>query len=186
MSQTEKKIAVTLYPTMQVLHVDSEKTLLPQLLAQGIFIKSSCGGHASCGDCKIKVRSGEDFCQSPPFAEIKLLGNVFHLTKERLSCQLKIIAPVTIDITEQLEMSHLAKIDGAAVKHKKKKSNDVKRRSAPAFNRESDKRVQPVVAEKSNYSKPASRDNSDSPWGKDKEDFNWKKGGFKRPKRSEK
>ena len=55
-----------------------------------MYIKSSCGGVASCTDCRIKVIAGEDSLTTPPFEEVQLLGNVFHITKERLSCQAKI------------------------------------------------------------------------------------------------
>lgn len=35
----------------------------------------------------------------PGFDEIRLLGNVFHITKERLSCQVRVTGSVTIDIS---------------------------------------------------------------------------------------
>jgi len=77
--------------------VGSGLPILKELALQGVFLKSTCGGFASCRDCIVKVTSGEDNCLSPSFEEIKLLGNVFHLTKERLACQLKICGPITIE-----------------------------------------------------------------------------------------
>jgi hypothetical protein len=67
------------------------------------MIKSSCGGMASCGDCVVKIVSGEQFASSPTFAELKLLGNVFHITKERLSCQVKCQGDVTLDLSAHQE-----------------------------------------------------------------------------------
>lgn len=94
------KHKVTLWPSGQVIEVDEVTPLLKALKDQGVFVKSSCGGVATCGDCKIKVAAGMDQLNAPTFGEMKLLGNVFHLTKERLSCQVKVLGDVTIDITE--------------------------------------------------------------------------------------
>lgn len=90
---------VTLRPTGQVVEVDSDKTLLDSLKDLGLYISSSCGGHASCSDCIVKIIDGEDYVNTPPFPEVQLMGNVFHITKERLSCQTYITGDVTIDIS---------------------------------------------------------------------------------------
>jgi ferredoxin len=98
MSKTHK---VTLKPSGAVVEVEEGKNLLQALRDDGdTYIKSSCGGVASCSDCIIKIVSGEDNLTPPPFEELKLLGNVFHITKERLACQTKILGPVTIDISK--------------------------------------------------------------------------------------
>lgn len=88
-----------LRPSGEQVEVQEGVNLLEALRAQDIYIKSSCGGHATCSDCVIKIVSGEDHLSSPPFEELKLLGNVFHITKERLACQTCISADVTIDIS---------------------------------------------------------------------------------------
>lgn len=90
---------LTLHPTGTVLEIDENLPVLERLRQEEIYIRSSCGGNGSCSDCMIKVISGEDSLNPPGFEEIQLLGNVFHLTKERLSCQLKISGDVTIDIS---------------------------------------------------------------------------------------
>lgn len=89
----------TLRPSGEQVEVSEGLNLLEALRAQDIYIKSSCGGHATCSDCVIKVVSGEDNLTPPPFDELKLLGNVFHITKERLACQTCISGDVTIDIS---------------------------------------------------------------------------------------
>jgi uncharacterized 2Fe-2S/4Fe-4S cluster protein (DUF4445 family) len=89
----------TLWPSGEVLELDGEETLLTELKKAGKKIKSSCGGCASCGDCMIVVKSGELNLSPQTFEEVRLLGNVFHITKERLSCQTKISGDVTIDIS---------------------------------------------------------------------------------------
>jgi ferredoxin len=89
----------TLWPSGEVLTLSSEDTLLNQLKKAGKKIKSSCGGCATCSDCTIIVKSGELNLTPQTFEELRLLGNVFHITKERLSCQTKITGDVTLDIS---------------------------------------------------------------------------------------
>ena len=107
-----------LRPSGQKIEITQDKSILEVLKEQGIYIKSSCGGVASCTDCKIKIVSGEDALTSPPFEEIQLLGNVFHITKERLSCQAKICSDeqVVIDISD-----HDKDRDSEALRSKMKK-----------------------------------------------------------------
>lgn len=79
------KHKVTLKPSGEIVEIEEGKNLLSALREQDIYVKSSCGGVASCSDCIVKIVSGEDHLTPPPFSELKLLGNVFHITKERLA-----------------------------------------------------------------------------------------------------
>jgi ferredoxin len=90
---------VTLWPSGEVLELNSDETLLSQLKSAGKKIKSSCGGCATCSNCVVIVKSGEMNLTPQTFEELRLLGNVFHITKERLSCQTKITGDVTLDIS---------------------------------------------------------------------------------------
>jgi len=94
------KHKVTLKPSGQVVEIEEGKNLLSALREENVYIKSSCGGHATCSDCIIKIVSGEDYITPPPFLELKLLGNVFHITKERLACQTCVTGDITVDITK--------------------------------------------------------------------------------------
>jgi ferredoxin len=89
----------TLWPSGEVLELNGEDTLLTQFKKAGKKIKSSCGGCATCSDCMIVVKSGEDNLSPQTFEELRLLGNIFHITKERLSCQTKLTGDVTLDIS---------------------------------------------------------------------------------------
>lgn len=111
---------VMLKPSGQELEIDEDKSILEALKEKGVYIKSSCGGVASCTDCRIKVLSGEDSLTTPPFEEVQLLGNVFHITKERLSCQTKICGDeiVVLDIS-----GHDKQKDNEALRNKMKKGN---------------------------------------------------------------
>lgn len=90
---------LTLQPSGDVLELNESDSLLKQLTDAGVKIKSSCGGHATCGDCVVLVKEGGTCMTAPTFEELRLLGNVYHITKERLSCQTKIFGDATIDIS---------------------------------------------------------------------------------------
>jgi len=148
--------------------IDEDTDILSFLRSNDCYVKSSCGGHASCGDCVIKILTGDENLSKAPFEETKLLGNVFHITKERLSCQTKITGDVVIDIS-----SHCKNADEERLLNKTramKKSIQLKKGAAGStqkgdLSQEDDKKWY-------------------KHWEKDKEE-NMKKdfGGKKRPKR---
>jgi 2Fe-2S ferredoxin len=125
-----KLYKVTLKPSGEVVEVEEGKNLLVALREQNIYIKSSCGGHATCTDCIIKIVSGEDYITPPPFEELKLLGNVFHITKERLACQTCLTGDVTIDITKHDKATDEAKLKNKTSNFSKKKQH-IKIRKEP-------------------------------------------------------
>ena len=73
--------------TNQVIDVSEGESVLEALRRSSIDIRSSCGGFASCSDCVVKIIGEFNRINSVNFDEKKLLGNVFHITKERLACQ---------------------------------------------------------------------------------------------------
>ena len=85
------------------IEVKEDQSLLSALKENNYFVQSSCGGCASCGECVIKVTAGDEYLSAIEFEESKLIGNSFHLTKERLSCQTKIFGTVEIDISDHDE-----------------------------------------------------------------------------------
>ncbi len=95
---------LTIKPFGKTVEVSESESLLLELKKNGYNIKSSCGGCASCGDCIIEVISGDKNLTMQTFEETRLLGNVFHITKERLSCQTKITGDVTIDISNHKQV----------------------------------------------------------------------------------
>jgi 2Fe-2S ferredoxin len=96
---------LTLLPKNETIGVSEDESLFSQLKKLGINLKSTCGGCASCGQCVIVVKEGESNLNELPFEEKQLLGNVFHITKERLACQTMVSGPVTIDISAHLDQS---------------------------------------------------------------------------------
>lgn len=54
----------------------------------GVLITQTCGGKAACTDCRVLVKEGVDDGFEPATeAEVRQLGNVFFITRERLACQ---------------------------------------------------------------------------------------------------
>ena len=94
---------VHLTPTDKTVEVDDKKSLFEQLKEQGININSTCGGVASCSKCVVKVSAGEENMNEIPFEEKQILGNVFHITKERLCCQLFAKGDLTLDISDHVK-----------------------------------------------------------------------------------
>ncbi|MEA2695778.1 MAG: ferredoxin, 2Fe-2S [Myxococcales bacterium] len=65
----------------------------------GMKIPTSCVGKASCGLCRVKIVSGEEHLTPLNADERRHLGNVYFLTKIRLSCQARISqGDVTVEI----------------------------------------------------------------------------------------
>lgn len=94
---------LTVLPQNIEIQVDQDKDLLTALKENNIFVKTSCGGCASCTHCIIAVTEGESYVNEMSFEEKQVLGNTFHMTKERLSCQTKISGDVTIDVSMHQE-----------------------------------------------------------------------------------
>ncbi len=91
---------VTYLPSNISLDVDTGANLRDPALANGVEIANTCGGVGSCGLCKIKIISGAEQINPLTPSEISKLGNVFFITKERLSCQVTVSGPVTCEVPD--------------------------------------------------------------------------------------
>ena len=89
---------IKMLPSGKEIKIDSESTLLEAFKENGVYIKSTCGGYASCGCCKVKILEGKENLEKIGFPELQLLGNVFHITKERLACQTRVTGDISVDI----------------------------------------------------------------------------------------
>jgi uncharacterized 2Fe-2S/4Fe-4S cluster protein (DUF4445 family) len=117
---------LTLWPSGRVVEFANAVNLLDLLKQNDVYIKSTCGGIGSCIDCKVKVMSGEDNLSPQGFSELKQLGNIYHITKERMCCQTTISGSVAIDISSQVENMDSKKIK-KTTKFKVKKKEDVEK-----------------------------------------------------------
>ncbi len=82
----------------RVIEVSEGESLLSGLHNAQFPVKSSCGGVARCADCVVKVVKGEENLNEIEFKEKSLLGNVFFITKERLSCQTHLKGDISIEL----------------------------------------------------------------------------------------
>jgi ferredoxin len=65
-------------------------------------IDTACVGKGTCGLCRVKIVSGGETLNPFTDEEKKHLGNVFHITKVRLSCRTIVgDGPVTIDVVRK-------------------------------------------------------------------------------------
>ncbi len=172
------KHKLTLRPENNSIEVDSEKSLLQSLKENGIYIKSSCGGVATCSDCICKIVAGEDNLESPSFSELKLLGNVFHITKERLLCQTKINGDVIIDISKHNKATDEEKLKQKTSQFSKNKSVKVKKQAQVADEIKSkNEEFEKMSKERENQNKTWEKH-----WEKDKSQKPKQLSGGKRPK----
>ena len=96
---------VTLWPSAKIIQVDSKTNLRQAMLDEGLFVDSNCGGFAVCGKCIVKIIKGGENLSPMGFKEQQILGNVFHITKERLSCQTYVTGSVTVDRSHHDELA---------------------------------------------------------------------------------
>ena len=95
---------------------ESQGNLLTILLNNNVFIENPCGGHGSCGKCKVKHISGE----LPPLGEDekKILTEMEQQEGIRLSCFLYPKSDLQIDVIDQ-EKNHQVLRDGYVPKFHK-------------------------------------------------------------------
>ncbi len=62
----------------------------------GIPVSTSCNGRATCGLCRVRVLGGEEHLNPFTADERKHLGNVYFITKERLSCQARLVGEADV------------------------------------------------------------------------------------------
>lgn len=118
---------VTLQPSGEKINIEEGKNLLTTLREAGVYVKSTCGGVASCSDCIVKILAGEDNLNTPTFDETKLIGNVFHITKERLSCQIQASGDFTVDLSGHDKVADASKLQAKTAKNAPPKSGVRKR-----------------------------------------------------------
>lgn len=96
---------MTVLPGNTILEVEMGSNLRTSLMENGFNIKSTCGGCASCSQCVVVIKNGAESLSDISFEEKQLLGNVFHLTSERLSCQTTVNGDIVVDVSAHVEDS---------------------------------------------------------------------------------
>jgi ferredoxin len=68
----------------------------------GAGIDTACVGKGTCGLCRVKILSGAESLNPFTDEERKHLGNVYHITKVRLSCRTQVgTSDVAIEIVRK-------------------------------------------------------------------------------------
>ena len=92
---------VTFLPSGVVAHGTAGESLFEIGRRNGVPISTSCVGKASCGLCRVAIVAGEEHLTPIGPLERRHLGNVYFITKQRLSCQTRLTtadAEVTIEL----------------------------------------------------------------------------------------
>jgi ferredoxin, 2Fe-2S len=82
--------SVTYLPSGLRIRCDDGATIYAVAQQARIPIATACNARATCGLCRVKIISGETHLSPINDAEKKHLGNVYFLTKQRLSCQAQV------------------------------------------------------------------------------------------------
>ena len=90
-------------PQNKTIEVKPGQSVLHAAQDNGIYIKSVCGGRASCAECRVRVEEGMDNCLPPAAPELALIGSGYFIDRRRLSCQMKCVGDIVIDLSEQVE-----------------------------------------------------------------------------------
>lgn len=91
---------ISFLPSNVVVEVEDGANIRSAGLQAGVAIPSTCGGVGSCGLCKVKVSQGAEHLGAMTQVEIGKLGNVFFITKERLSCQALVHGDVVCEVPD--------------------------------------------------------------------------------------
>ena len=92
---------VTFLPSGVVAPASAGESLFEIGRRNGVPIPTSCVGKASCGLCRVAIVAGEEYLTPMGPLERRHLGNVYFITKQRLSCQTRLAAAdaeVTIEV----------------------------------------------------------------------------------------
>lgn len=80
--------------------VPAQTTLLEAARDCGAPVQTLCQGIGACVQCKVVVLEGRDGLSRPEALEKDRLGNVFHLTSERMGCQARVVGPVVVEVLD--------------------------------------------------------------------------------------
>ena len=91
---------ITFQPADVTIEVNPGTTVFGAAAMAGVAIPSQCGGKCACALCRVTVLEGEELVSPMTWEEEGHMGNVFYLTRERLSCQLRVFGDVVVQIAE--------------------------------------------------------------------------------------
>jgi len=87
-------------PANVSIEVRDGTTVFAAALAAEVAIPSQCGGRCACALCRVRIVQGAERVSPMQWEEASHMGNCFHLTGERLSCQSRVYGEVVVEIDE--------------------------------------------------------------------------------------
>jgi 2Fe-2S ferredoxin len=124
--------------------INTNESVLELAKRNGVFIKSICGGLPSCSECRVKIIAGEHNIMPPGFKEKSLIGSAYFIDHSRLSCQVKCMGDITVDLSEQVIKEHA---QPASKKPRMPMRRDKQERK-PGMNRPQNNQFKPPSTEK--------------------------------------
>ena len=92
---------ITFLPADVTVDVPVGTTVFNAAARAEVAIPSQCGGKCACALCRVELVSGESLVDAMGWEEEAHLGNAFWLTRERLSCQLRVFGDVVVRIAQE-------------------------------------------------------------------------------------
>ena len=90
--------AITFEPSGRRVECDAGQSIFEIARSEELYVDTACIGAGTCGRCRVKVLQGEVNLSAYNDVETKHLGNVYFITKERLSCQALVSGDVRIEL----------------------------------------------------------------------------------------
>lgn len=81
-----------------VLVSQKDECVLDVALRQGIPLNHTCGGHGTCGTCRVRVRAGLEKLGPRNEIEAEMAQDRGFTDEERLACQIPPVADLTVEI----------------------------------------------------------------------------------------
>ena len=113
---SERRYRVIFQPYGKQVTARSGETLLDVARSAGVYIESICGGHQTCGKCRVHVAEGffdaygihstADHLSPPSAGERSCAERCGLREGERLACSARVLGDVVIDIPEESRERH--------------------------------------------------------------------------------
>ena len=87
-------------PADVVLEVAEGTTIFGAARKSEVAVPSQCGGRCACALCRVEIVEGGHLVSPIRWDEEEHLGNSFHLTGQRLSCQCRVFGDVTVRVVD--------------------------------------------------------------------------------------
>ncbi len=96
MADNELEVTFESDGTQWTTKVQRGETLLDAAQKCGAPVHTLCNGIGACVQCRVKVEADETHLSEPTALEKDRMGNIFHLTRERMACQACVLGPITV------------------------------------------------------------------------------------------